>query len=147
MVDDNNFCQQLENWYQNIVNKTQLSAKDKAVITGAGAEVYAQVLKEETPYNSQIKTTKHLRNTIKFTPGKTIDGVGTGDTDVGFDKSKAYIARFLNDGTKKMQATHFRDHAIDKAKDAVFLAEAAAYKKLVEGGNNHDNGTKGKGNY
>lgn len=147
MVDDNDFCNQLENWYQTIVNKTKLSAKDKAIITGAGAKIYASVLKDETPYNPKIKTTKHLRDSITFTPGKTIDGTGTGDTDVGFDKSKAYIARFLNDGTKKMQATHFRDHALAKARDAVFSAEALAYKKLVEGGGKDDNGAKGKDNH
>ena len=59
-----------------------------------------------------------------------IDGDHNGSSTVGFH-NKAYIARFLNDGTKYIRADHFVDNARDDAKDAVFAAEAEKYQAMI----------------
>ena len=134
MSKDDDFNTQLEAWFDSIKNTLTMTAQQKAKITGAGAKVFADILRDETPYNPHIKTDEHLRDCIMFKAGKTLDNLQTGDTDVGFSKNKAYIARFLNDGTKKMAATHFRDNAVEKATEPVKRAEALAFKEMLEEG-------------
>ena len=59
-----------------------------------------------------------------------IDGEDDGNSVVGFGQ-KAYIARFLNDGTVKMQGNHFADNARRDSADKVFAAE----KKVLDESN------------
>ena len=134
MSKDDDFNTQLEAWFNSIKDTLSMSAKQKAKMTGAGAKVFADILRDETPYNPHIKTDRHLRDCIMFKAGKTLDNLQTGNTDVGFSKDKAYIARFLNDGTKKMVATHFRANAIEKATEPVKRAEALAFNEMLKEG-------------
>lgn len=136
------FCDQLDNWFNDIASKSLLNIQQKATITGAGAAVFAKKLKDNTPYNPDINTDKHLRDCITYKAGRTIDGKDSGNTDVGFTKNKAYIARFLNDGTKKMAPTYFRDHTVEQVKADVFAAEAVAYKALLAGKKINEKGDK-----
>ncbi|KRN27745.1 hypothetical protein IV38_GL001959 [Lactobacillus selangorensis] len=123
----------LNAWLDDIKKAVTLTTAQKAVITSAGAAAFAEVLKRNTPRSKRNKT-EHLADMITYKPGFDIEGNFTGNTDVGFKKSKAYIARFLNDGTKKMSATHFFDKTVDEALVAAQEAEAAAYYTIVGGG-------------
>jgi hypothetical protein len=71
----------------------------------------------------------HLTDDIASATGD-VDGRHDGKSVVGFTK-KEFVARFLNDGTKYIRGDHFVDNARDDAKDAVFEAEAAEYKKII----------------
>lgn len=57
-----------------------------------------------------------------------IDGTDNGNSVAGFHQ-KAYIARFLNDGTIKMPATHWVDRTRSEVADKVFEAEHKAYEE------------------
>lgn len=149
MADDLDFAGQLDKWASDISNKIKLSAAQKAIINSAGAEVFYKVLREETPYNPHIRTDKHMRDTIVYQPGKNVDNLPNGDTDVGWDKDHAYIARIMNDGKKKMSAKeqaqlHFKDHAVEKARPLVEEAKARAYRMIMNGGNAHGNDSSTK---
>ena len=61
-----------------------------------------------------------------------IDGEENGSSTVGYGK-KAYVARFLNDGTVKMPATHFVDNVRRESSDEVFKVQREAYDKLMRG--------------
>lgn len=126
MSDD--FEEQLNGWLEQVTNDATVTLEEQAQITGAGAEVFAKSLEQHTPYDAN-RQHKHLRDSIIFDPGKTVDGKA-GDTDVGFTENKAYIARFLNDGTKKMVPTHFREEAEADSKNSVLAAMEAKYREL-----------------
>ncbi|RMC46516.1 phage tail protein [Lactobacillus sp. ESL0230] len=154
MADD--LDKQLEDWYNSVVNVTNLSATDKGKVTGAGAAVFADKLKVKTPMSSEKydkfgrstghnnakhgkkpRKTKHLRESITFVPGKSVDGVASGNTLVGFDsKYQAMVARFVNNGTagmspKEVKNMHFMEGAELDAKSEVLKAEAQAFKKVT----------------
>lgn len=142
----------LEDWLNTVENSVNLSASDKAEITGAGAKAFEKVLHDETPRSdenyskgrtvghSKGRKTKHLQDMITYQDGYTAEGQHTGDTDVGFDgKYYAFLAKIINNGKHKMSSkelanTHFVDRAQEKAKEAVFEAEQKKYKELM----NHD---------
>jgi hypothetical protein len=154
MADD--LDKQLEDWYNSVVNVTNLSATDKGKITGVGADVFAEALKSKTPISSEHYTkdgrsaghnnakhgqkprkTKHLRESITFVPGKTMGGVASGNTLVGFDsKYQAMIARFVNNGTagmspKEVRNMHFIEEAELASQNAVLKNEAQKFKKVI----------------
>lgn len=99
----------------------------KQAMTAAGAKVLADQLRENTP-RSNKKNPKygHLQDNVGF-EASDIDGEANGNSVVGFGK-KAYIARFLNDGTIKMKATHFVDNSRRQAAADVFKAQQAVYE-------------------
>lgn len=124
----------LEEWLKQVSKAAKLSINDQEKITKAGADVYAKKLAE---------TTKEKHPNTKGTGGKyghlsedisgkksDIDGDHNGSSTVGFG-DKAFVARFLNDGTKKIHGDHFVDNARDDAKDAVFAAEAEKYEAII----------------
>lgn len=63
----------------------------------------------------------HLKENIGM-DNADIDGEENGNSVAGFHK-KAYVARFLNDGTIKMPATHWVDNTRRAVADKVFEAE------------------------
>ncbi|GEK06652.1 HK97-gp10 family putative phage morphogenesis protein [Schleiferilactobacillus harbinensis] len=133
----------LDEWLKQVSKAAQLSIKDQEKITKAGADVLATKLQEDT--KAKHPDTKgdggaygHLSEDISAAVGD-IDGDHNGKSVAGFG-SKAFVARFLNDGTKKIHGDHFVDDARDDAKDAVFAAEAEEYKKIIaklSGGDEH----------
>lgn len=147
MADDLNFEGQLESWMNALEGKVKLSSEQKARINTAGAGVLYETLRKATPYNPRIKTNKHMRDAIQFSPGKNVDNLPNGDTDVGWDKDHAYIARIMNDGKKKMSAKeqsqlHFKDQAVEKARPLVQEAQARAYARMMNGGGGGDSSAK-----
>lgn len=124
----------LGEWLKMVSSASQLSISDQEKITKAGADVYAKKLAETT--KEKHPNTKgdggkygHLSEDISSAAGD-IDGDHNGSSTVGFGK-KAFVARFLNDGTKKLHGDHFVDNARDDAKDAVFAAEAEKYRAII----------------
>ncbi|RND58752.1 HK97-gp10 family putative phage morphogenesis protein [Lacticaseibacillus paracasei] len=124
----------LEEWLKQVSKAAQLSISDQEKITKAGADVYAkklaETIKEKHP-NTKGTGGKygHLSEDISGKKGD-IDGDHNGSSTVGFG-DKAFVAGFLNDGTKKIHGDHFVDNARDDAKDAVFAAEAEKYEAII----------------
>lgn len=124
----------LGQWLKQISKAAELSISDQEKITKAGADVYAKKLAEVT--KEKHPNTKgtggkygHLSEDISGKKGD-IDGDHNGSSTVGFG-DKAFVARFLNDGTKKIHGDHFVDNARDDAKDAVFAAEQEEYEAII----------------
>lgn len=145
MVD---FDKGLENWLKSVEEHINLSATKKAQVTGAGAAVFTEVLKKNTPVSGESyvkgrtvghakgRKTKHLKDSITFKSGFNHDKLPTGDTAVGFDsKYSALVARFVNNGTRDMSSKelknmHFFDRSQVEARDAILRAEAERMKRL-----------------
>ncbi|NIG82752.1 HK97-gp10 family putative phage morphogenesis protein [Lacticaseibacillus casei] len=124
----------LGQWLKQVSKAAELSISDQEKITKAGADVYAKKLAETT--KEKHPNTKgdggkygHLSEDISSAAGD-IDGDHNGSSTVAFG-NKAYIARFLNDGTKNIRGDHFVDNARDDAKDVVFAAEADKYQAII----------------
>lgn len=129
-MDD--FINQLQNYSDNLDSLVP-SIEQKQRITQAGAKVLEKNLQEVTPVSKlNRKKDKHLKEYI-MSQDTNVDGQEDGSSTVGFGK-KAYIARFLNDGTVKMPATHFVDNAVNESKKEVLLANKAEYDKIMRGG-------------
>lgn len=129
-MDD--FINQLQNYSDNLDSLVP-SIEQKQRITQAGAKVLEKNLQEVAPVSKlNRKKDKHLKEYV-MSQNTNIDGQEDGSSTVGFGK-KAYIARFLNDGTVKMPATHFVDNAVNESKKEVLLANKAEYDKIMRGG-------------
>lgn len=129
-MDD--FINQLQNYSDNLDSLVP-SIEQKQRITQAGAKVLEKNLQEVTPVSKlNCKKDKHLKEYV-MSQDTNVDGQEDGSSTVGFGK-KAYIARFLNDGTVKMPAAHFVDNAVNESKKEVLLANKAEYDKIMRGG-------------
>ena len=129
-MDD--FINQLQNYSDNLDSLVP-SIEQKQRITQAGAKVLEKNLQEVTPVSKlNRKKDKHLKEYV-MSQDTNVDGQEDGSSTVGFGK-KAYIARFLNDGTVKMPATHFVDNAVNESKKEILLANKAEYDKIMRGG-------------
>lgn len=151
----NDLDDKLEKWLSAVEKKYDLTAEQKSNITGAGAAVFAEALKKNTPvssehynsgrsvghtnwkHNERPRKTKHLRDSITFKPGFTSGKIHSGNTTVGFDdKYQAMVARYVNNGTAGMSAKEVKNmHFIEKSqlesKNAVLKAEAQAFKEVI----------------
>lgn len=124
----------LGQWLKQISKAAELSISDQEKITKAGADVYANKLAETTKEkHPDTKGTGgkygHLSEDISSATGD-IDKEHNGNSVAGFG-DKAFVAGFLNDGTKKIHGDHFVDNARDDAKDAVFAAEQEEYQAII----------------
>jgi len=141
-----NFGKTIENWYNKVESASKLTTADIAKITGAGAKVYAEILKANTPvgknrhvYKSKRRKTKHLKNTITYKNGFTADNINNGNTDVGFSgKYYDFVARITNNGKKVMSAKemknlHFMDKALEQARPKIIEAEKREYSRIING--------------
>lgn len=108
------------------------SADQSSEITAAGAEVLAKNLKAAAPV-SKRKEEKygHLKDNVTF-QASDVGGEKNGNSTVGFAQ-KAYVARWLNDGTIKMPATHWADNVRKESADEVFAAQRKKYDELIGG--------------
>lgn len=142
----------LENWLNDVHHAVLLTPDEKGKVTGAGAEVFAKILKKNTPYSSRNynhprragrgrksgggRQTKHLRDAITFKPGFTSDHIHTGATSVGWeDGYTAMVARFVNNGlsvnsSKQIHNMHFKERSEAEARNSVLQANAEAYRRL-----------------
>lgn len=148
------FAEGLDELYEKLEQAAKLNVKKRSEITGAGAQVFARVLKENTPISGENynkgrsvghnnakhgktpRKTKHLRDSITYRAGFNHDKLPTGDTAVGFDsKYSALVSRFVNNGTrdmspKELKNMHFFDRSAVEARQAVLKAEAERMKHL-----------------
>lgn len=110
----------------------------KKAMTKAGADVLADELRKATrakhyQKKRKIGKVKHLADSIAV-ENNDIDRVENGNSITGFsgkDESginHARIARFLNDGTVKMQGDQFVDNTCRESSDKVFAAERKVYE-------------------
>lgn len=145
----------LKDFYEQVASKVNLTAEQKAQVTGAGAKAYAEVLKDETPvsnldYNKAKKIgagknglhDHHLRDGIIYKEGYTVDNIKTGDTDIGWNKEDDIaLLGWVNDGVMKMSPKqmanlHFVQRAQQKA--AGKIADAMSSKLAEVINNEHD---------
>lgn len=133
---------------------TNMTVEDKAKVTKAGADVFAKELESEYQANHyrHRKTGKdpHLADSV-IAQNTNVDGMKNGSSTVGFSKDKAYIANFIENGTKfPMYTSKGRkykrggqvaingDHTIENLRnnsevmDKVVTAQAEAYKKIID---------------
>ncbi|WP_288528292.1 HK97 gp10 family phage protein [uncultured Secundilactobacillus sp.] len=126
----------LTQWMAELDHATHLTIAEKATVTGAGAKVLANGLAEvirQKHFRVHIKgrSDTHLANAVNYR--KTdIDGEKTGVSSVGFAPDKAYIARFLNDGTKYIVGDHFVDQTREAMHGEVVKAERKAYRQIMQ---------------
>jgi len=136
---------------------TQMTVEDKAKVTKAGAEVFAKEVEAEYKANHyrhrETGENPHLADSV-IVQNSNVDGMKTGASTVGFSKDKAYIANFIENGTKRPMYTSKgrkyknggqvlinADHTIDNLRNSPELqakmlqAQAEAYKKIIDGRN------------
>lgn len=136
-MDD--FISQIDQLQKELEQSVNLSIEDQEKITKAGARVYEQQLKDNTPESgNNVKRT--LKEDIHSTPG-TVDGTEDGSTSVGWSADKnglSYIARFMNDGTKNYPRHAENDHrgfvtnTQKQAFNDVINAQFREYKKILK---------------
>jgi len=137
---DESFEETLNGWMSDVEKAVKLTEAEQLEITKAGAEVYKEILTNNTKsehydyehhkdFDSNGKPIPHLAKTVHLQKAKD----GAPAYDVGFEDKRAYIARFLNDGTKKLPADHFVDRARQEAVPKVILAQQAVYNRIMEG--------------
>lgn len=94
---DEDLSNQLKNWINQVQEATELSLDEQTEVTKAGAEVFKAELKKVTPVSD--RNSDHAKNHVVM-QNTDIDGNKNGSSVVGYDSEKAYIMRFMNDGTK-----------------------------------------------
>lgn len=121
---------QIEAFVNRVEKKLIPDHDTQKAMTSAGAKALAEKLREATPRTNH-KDVKygHLQDNV-MSQDTDINGEDNGNATVGFGK-KAYVARFLNDGTIKMGATHFVDNARRDAADEVFAAQKKVYEERL----------------
>ena len=143
---------------QNIIKQaedvsTNLSVKDKQKITKAGADVFKKELEREYTDNHyrdrKTGENPHLADSI-ISQNTNVDGKRTGDSTVGWTKDKAYIANFIENGSRfpmySSKGHKFKhggqtaingDKAVERLRndsrviEKMREAEAKAYQKIV----------------
>ncbi|GKT04428.1 HK97-gp10 family putative phage morphogenesis protein [Furfurilactobacillus sp. WILCCON 0119] len=107
----------------------------KSKMTGAGAKVFESDLRNATKgkHYTNHKDVKepHLADAV-MSQNTDMDGEKNGSSVVGFGR-KAYIARFLNDGTKSIHGDHFVDNARRESEQAIFEAQKQVYDDEIGG--------------
>lgn len=139
MAEDD-FGTLLDNWLDSVEAVTVNLPKEKqALVTMAGATVLQTSLKQVTKakhyrkgmhYPGYSDGELHLADDVRAQPlnlGLELDGTST----VGFGYT-AYIARFLNNGTKFIKGDHFVENTRKEMTEAVLTAEAIAYGKMIK---------------
>lgn len=129
----------LQTWLNKVKKiSTDLTPKQQAKITKAGADKYMELLRDETRskhYSSHNdKVYGHAADHI-VDMAKDVDGRTTGVSTIGWDNYYHAMNMYrINDGTKKMRGDHFITNLqqSEKVKDAVLRAESAEYQKLIK---------------
>ncbi|WP_338230606.1 HK97-gp10 family putative phage morphogenesis protein [Lactiplantibacillus paraxiangfangensis] len=122
----NDLDKQLDNWLGQVKDLIP-DVKTKQKMTAAGGEVLKKNLVQETKskhYTDRNGTSKnpHLADEL------AVDHDDDGNSGVGFHK-KAYIARFLDEGTKYRPGDHFYEATINRSKKDVLDAMRTVYDK------------------
>lgn len=124
----------LGEWADHLEEAYNLPAEDQAKITEAGAEVLKKNLEDyvRSHHYTHRKAGEdpHLADSVVETP-TNVDGKVDGTSTVGFGSKKAYIARFLSDGTKHIRGDDFLDKVRNASKPAIFQAENEEFQKIL----------------
>lgn len=136
-VDMTGLDSALNDWLDEVKQLTDLTPKEQAQVTKAGADVFKEELERETKkrHYSRHKNSVygHMADNIAA-QDKDIDGRTTGVSSVGWNNPyHASNARRLNDGTKKYKADHFVTNVQDskEVQAKVLQAEKEAYERIV----------------
>ncbi|MCS4488379.1 HK97 gp10 family phage protein [Streptococcus sp. SQ9-PEA] len=128
----------LAEWLEEVKHLADLTPKEQANITKAGADVFKSELEKETKkrhYSSHKNSVYgHMADNLAV-QAKNIDGRMTGVSTVGWNNPyHASNARRLNDGTKKYKADHFVTNVQDSqvVQARVLQAEKEAYERVIE---------------
>ena len=129
----------LQAWLKKVKKiSVDLTPKQQAKITKAGADRYMEMLRNETRckhYASHDdKTYGHAADHI-VDMARNVDGRVTGVSSIGWDNFyHAMNMSRVNDGTRKMRGDHFITNLqqSEKTKEAVLKAESEEYQKLIE---------------
>jgi HK97 gp10 family phage protein len=121
----------------------------KRQMTKTGAQFLSKKLADETRAKhyderhnvpkKQRGRVKHLADSVDYVD-TNLDGVSDGTATVGFKGRQttgvnhARIARFLNDGTKKMHGDHFVEHNREDNANEMFHKMSDVYHKSVKEG-------------
>jgi len=133
---------------------TKMTVEEKQKVTKAGADVFARELESQykAKHYRHRKTGRspHLAESV-ITQNTNVDGMKNGYSTVGLPKDKAYIANFIENGTKTpMYSAKGRkvkhggqiainaDHTIEKLRNdsgmqsKMLEAQALEYKKVID---------------
>lgn len=142
----------LERWLDMVEQRANISNEEKSEITGAGAKVFAETLKKNTPVSgldySQGKGRRaghaskskraHLKDMITYKAGVDAEKEKTGNTAVGYDgKYFNFVARITNNGkrimsAKQLENLHFVERSRQEAEEKVEKAMQEKYRDIVE---------------
>lgn len=151
MAED--FGTAMNEWLNKVEHAAVPTTAEQGQITGAGAKVFAESLREHTPRSNidyglggkqaghaKQRKFEHLQDSITYEPGILAGGQPAGSTDVGFeDHYFDFVARITNNGRKimtpKIQANMgFADRAQAESAGAIRDAMVAKLKELKGGG-------------
>lgn len=138
-----NFEDSLQGWLDQVGGLVNLTIEEREEINNSGAEVLQENLSSVTKAKHyrelavdghSKRKVAHLADSIEI--GTLSDkNKNSGDVAVGFsstDANHARIARFLNDGTTKLQGDHFWDNAISDIAKNIQSKQANTIKKIQE---------------
>lgn len=151
--------QSFEEFFNDFVKQAEdltvnLPVEDKAKVTKAGAKVFAKELEAEYKQkhyrHRETGQDPHLADSV-IMQNTNIDNMKDGSSTVGFNQHKAYIANFIENGTKfpmytkrgrqykhAGQVNITADHVIrdlranPNVQAKMLKAEAKAYNKILE---------------
>ena len=139
MAEYNGMDDFLQMWLKKVkLISTELTPKQQAKITKAGADVYMQKLRavtREKHYSSHNdKTYGHAADHIT-NQAKDVDGKVTGVSSIGWDNPYHAMNMYrINDGTRKLRGDHFITNLqqSEEVQNDVLKAESAEYQKLIQ---------------
>lgn len=139
MAEYNEMDDFLQAWLNKVKKiSTDLTPKQQAKITKAGADKYMEMLRNETRskhYSSHKDGVYgHAADHI-VDMDKNVDGKVTGVSSIGWDNFyHAMNMSRINDGTRKMRGDHFITNLQQsaKTKEAVLKAESEEYQKFID---------------
>lgn len=151
--------QSFEAFFEDFVKQAEdltvnLPVEDKVKVTKAGAQVFAKeledVYKQKHYRHRKTGEDPHLTDSV-IMQNTNIDGMKDGSSTVGFNQEKAYIANFIENGTKfpmytkrghrykhAGQVNITADHVIanlranPNVQAKMLKAEAKAYNKILK---------------
>lgn len=99
----------LERQLRELASRTASGGKKASKV---GAEIVAEKLKENTPYDPNTKF--HMQDDIEISRPNDL-----GEYVVGFGKNTAWRSKFVNDGTIKQHAQHFAEKTVTETHEEV----------------------------
>lgn len=130
----------LNEWLNEANKLVDLTIEEREEINQAGSEVLqeaiAKATKDKKHYSNRHVSKKDIKHLADSVIAGDLEGdKPSGNVSVGYsvkDANHARIARFLNDGTKKLQGDSFYDEAVEHSEDAVEQAKVKKYNEIMD---------------